>query len=82
MRMQSDSGGLLFARVMRERRYMTMLDPFQERYGVYIGGLMYIPALSGELLWSAAVLNALGKSVNSDIFDYSISDLQSEKVIN
>lgn len=45
---------------MRERRYLTMIDPFQERYGVYIGGLMYLPALSGELLWSAAVLNALG----------------------
>jgi high affinity choline transporter 7 len=54
------SGGLLFARTMRERRYLTMLDPFQERYGVYIGGLMYLPALCGELRWSAAVLNALG----------------------
>ena len=53
-------GGLLFAKKMRERRYLTMIDPFQEKYGVRIGGLMYIPALFGELLWSAAVLNALG----------------------
>uniref|UniRef100_A0A914WQ39 High affinity choline transporter 1 n=1 Tax=Plectus sambesii TaxID=2011161 RepID=A0A914WQ39_9BILA len=56
-------GGLLFAKTMRERRYLTMIDPFQERYGVYIGGLMYLPALFGELLWSAAVLNALGATV-------------------
>lgn len=41
-----------------------MLDPFQERYGIRIGGLMYIPAFLGELIWSAATLNSLGATIS------------------
>ena len=49
---------------MRQRGYVTMLDPFQERYGSRIGGVMYIPAFLGELLWSAATLNSLGATIS------------------
>jgi high affinity choline transporter 7 len=38
-----------------------MLDPFQIKYGQRVGGLMFIPALLGEVFWSAAILSALGK---------------------
>lgn len=38
-----------------------MLDPFQVTYGNRMGGLLFIPALFGEILWSAAILAALGK---------------------
>ena len=41
-----------------------MLDPFQDRYGIRIGGLMYIPAFLGELIWSAATLNSLGATIS------------------
>ncbi len=41
-----------------------MLDPFQDRYGSRIGGLMYIPAFLGELIWSAATLNSLGATIS------------------
>ncbi|KAK3755104.1 hypothetical protein QZH41_017926 [Actinostola sp. cb2023] len=57
-------GGLFFAKIMRRRRYVTMIDPFQEKYGVRVGGLMYIPALMGEIFWSAAILSALGATVS------------------
>ncbi|XP_065656624.1 high-affinity choline transporter 1 [Hydra vulgaris] len=57
-------GGFLFAKIMRQRGYVTMLDPFQERYGSRIGGLMYFPAFLGELLWSAATLNSLGATIS------------------
>lgn len=40
---------------------MTMLDPFQLKYGQRMGGLLYIPALLGEVFWTAAILAALGK---------------------
>lgn len=40
---------------------MTMLDPFQLKYGQRMGGLLFIPALLGEVFWSAAILAALGK---------------------
>lgn len=41
-----------------------MLDPFQEKYGLRMGGLLYIPALLGEIFWSAAILAALGATVS------------------
>ena len=37
-----------------------MLDPFSQKYGERMGGLLYIPALFGEVFWSAAILAALG----------------------
>lgn len=46
---------------MRSRGYVTMLDPFQQLYGKRMGGLLFIPALMGEIFWSAAILSALGK---------------------
>lgn len=55
------TGGILFAKVMREQGYVTMLDPFQIKYGSRMGGLLFLPALMGELFWSAAILSALGK---------------------
>ncbi|XP_022780106.1 high-affinity choline transporter 1-like [Stylophora pistillata] len=57
-------GGLLFAKIMRQREYITMIDPFQERYGPRMGGLLYIPALLGEVFWSGAILSALGATVS------------------
>ncbi len=53
-------GGLFFARIMRRRRYHTLLDPLQERYGKRMTALLFLPALSGELFWTAAILTALG----------------------
>ena len=58
------SGGLVFAKIMRQREYFTMLDPFQEKYGPRMGGLLFIPALLGEIFWSAAILAALGATVS------------------
>ncbi|CAI5449739.1 unnamed protein product [Caenorhabditis angaria] len=57
-------GGLLFAKKMREEGYITMLDPFQHKYGQRIGGLMYLPALLGETFWTAAILSALGATLS------------------
>ncbi|KAI4805120.1 hypothetical protein KUCAC02_009750 [Chaenocephalus aceratus] len=41
-------GGLFFAKPMRSRGYVTMLDPFQQIYGKRMGGLLFIPALMGK----------------------------------
>ncbi|CAI4222069.1 unnamed protein product [Auanema sp. JU1783] len=57
-------GGLLFAKKMREEGYITMLDPFQIKYGQRVGGLMFVPALFGEVFWSAAILSALGATLS------------------
>lgn len=55
------SGGMFFAKPMRSKGYVTMLDPFQQIYGKRMGGLIFIPALMGEMFWAAAIFSALGK---------------------
>ncbi|XP_076158731.1 high affinity choline transporter 1 [Alosa pseudoharengus] len=65
-------GGLFFAKPMRSRGYVTMLDPFQQIYGKRMGGLLFIPALMGEIFWSAAILSALGATL-SVIMDMNIN---------
>ncbi|XP_044222009.1 high-affinity choline transporter 1-like [Thunnus albacares] len=57
---------------MRSRGYVTMLDPFQQLYGKRMGGLLFIPALMGEIFWSAAILSALGATL-SVIVDININ---------
>jgi len=56
-------GGLFFAKRMREREYTTMVDPLQQTYGKVPGALLVLPAVMGELFWSAAVLSALGSTL-------------------
>ncbi|MEM8907732.1 MAG: sodium:solute symporter family protein, partial [Bacteroidota bacterium] len=53
-------GGLFFARKMRRYQFKTMLDPLHQRFGKRLTALLFLPALSGELFWSAAILTALG----------------------
>jgi high affinity choline transporter 7 len=53
-------GGLIFARPMRRLKYTTMLDPLEDRFGRHMAGLLYIPALTGEVFWTASILTALG----------------------
>ena len=53
-------GGLFFARTMRRLNFTTMLDPFERRYGSRVAALLFLPALVGEIFWTAAILTALG----------------------
>ncbi|XP_078494547.1 high-affinity choline transporter 1-like isoform X2 [Ciona intestinalis] len=64
-------GGLFFAKKMRTQGYVTMLDPLQRKLGRRMGGLLYLPALLGEIFWSAAILAALGGTL-SVIIDLDI----------
>ncbi|XP_005094203.1 high-affinity choline transporter 1 [Aplysia californica] len=57
-------GGLFFANRMRSEGYVTMLDPFQHKYGERMGGLLFVPALLGEVFWTGAVLAALGATLS------------------
>lgn len=52
-------GGLLFAAPMRRRGYKTMLDPLQQRFGKKVSSILFLPAVTGELFWSGAILVAL-----------------------
>lgn len=54
------TGGLFFANPMRKQGYITMLDPLQDSFGERMGGLLFLPALCGEVFWAAGILAALG----------------------
>lgn len=53
-------GGVFFARKMRRYEFRTMLDPLSQRFGDRATGLFFLPAVLGELFWTAAILTALG----------------------
>lgn len=66
---------------MRSAGYHTMLDPFQEKYGAKIGGILYLPALCGEILWSSAILASLGSTLSVILgLDNTIAVLTSASV--
>ena len=55
-------GAPMFAGRMRKSEYVTMLDPFQNRYNGLVVVLLYLASLAGDLFWSASILAALGIS--------------------
>lgn len=68
-------GGLFYASKMRRYEFQTMLDPLQIRYGRNMGALLYLPALMGEIFWTAAILTALGTTFGTVLgldFTYAI----------
>ncbi|XP_038674643.1 high affinity choline transporter 1-like isoform X2 [Scyliorhinus canicula] len=56
-------GGLFFAKPMRNNQYVTMMDPFQIKFGNLMTSLLIIPAVLGDIFWSAAILAALGATM-------------------
>ncbi|XP_077528506.1 high-affinity choline transporter 1-like [Haemaphysalis longicornis] len=58
-------GGAFFADKMRVSKSVTMLDPLQTAYGRLMGVLLCVPAVCGEVFWTAAVMAALGDTANA-----------------
>lgn len=56
-------GGLVFARRLRRSGALTVLDPFASRYGPRTAAVFALPAVLGELFWAAAILAALGATL-------------------
>jgi len=57
-------GGVFFAKPMRENKYLTMMDPFQQKYGNVLSTLLIFPALVADVLWVTRTLVSLGKLLN------------------
>ncbi|KAL3886225.1 hypothetical protein ACJMK2_026232 [Sinanodonta woodiana] len=57
-------GGAIFAKRMRDQKYLTMLDPFQEQYNSLVVFLVYLATLCGDVFWTASILSALGTSLS------------------
>ena len=55
-------GGLFFARRMRQLEFTTLIDPFESRFGKHWAVVLFIPAMLGEVFWSAELLAAIGST--------------------
>jgi high affinity choline transporter 7 len=55
-------GGVLFASIMRRFEFTTLIDPFEARFGRRWAAVLFLPALAGELFWSAELLVAVGST--------------------
>jgi high affinity choline transporter 7 len=74
-------GGLFFAGPMRKQGFRTLLDLFADRYGPRVTAGLFVPALLGEIFWSAAILVALGTTLGTILdIDFTTSILLSAAV--
>ncbi|XP_030251552.1 high-affinity choline transporter 1-like [Sparus aurata] len=58
------AGGLFFAKRMRDRKYVTMMDPFQIKYGNLISGVLSVALLIADILWVTGTLIGLGATMS------------------
>ncbi|XP_035525720.1 high-affinity choline transporter 1-like isoform X2 [Morone saxatilis] len=64
------TGGLFFAKTMRDQKYVTMMDPFQIKYGNVISGVLSVALLISDIIWVTGTLIGLGATM-SVILDLS-----------
>lgn len=57
-------GGLFFAHRMRRFEFTTLIDPFEARFGSGWAVALFLPALLGEIFWSAELLAAIGSTLS------------------
>src|SRR5881296_1781876 len=55
-------GGVFFAAIMRRFEFTTLIDPLEARFGKRWAAVLFLPALAGELFWSAELLVAIGST--------------------
>ncbi|XP_028307225.1 high affinity choline transporter 1-like isoform X2 [Gouania willdenowi] len=58
------TGGVALVKPIRSKKYVTLMDPFQEKYGNTVGAVLFIPVIIGDILWIACILSALGGTVS------------------
>ncbi|KAI3351686.1 hypothetical protein L3Q82_020519 [Scortum barcoo] len=58
-------GGLFFAKTMRDRKYVTMMDPFQIKYGNIISGVLSVALLISDIIWVTGTLIGLGATMSA-----------------
>ncbi|XP_071371271.1 high-affinity choline transporter 1-like [Centroberyx affinis] len=57
-------GGLFFAKPMRDRKYVTMMDPFQIKYGKVVSAVLSVALLISEIIWVTGTLIGLGATMS------------------
>ncbi|XP_019725241.1 high affinity choline transporter 1-like isoform X1 [Hippocampus comes] len=57
-------GGVFLAKPMRDRKYVTMMDPFHDKYGKVISGVFSVALMLTDLVWVPSTLMGLGASMS------------------
>ncbi|XP_068446827.1 high affinity choline transporter 1-like [Clinocottus analis] len=57
-------GGLFFAKPMRENQYISMMDPFQRKYGNKLTAVLSIIPVITEVVWIPTGLISLGATMS------------------
>ncbi|XP_031694647.1 high-affinity choline transporter 1-like [Anarhichas minor] len=57
-------GGLFFAEPMRNNKYVTMMDPFQIKYGKVPTAALCLASLISEIMWVTGTLIGLGVTMS------------------
>ncbi|KAF7661008.1 hypothetical protein LDENG_00270280 [Lucifuga dentata] len=57
-------GGLFFAKKMRDKKYVTMMDPFQIKYGKGLSGVLSLAPLISDIIWVTGTLIGLGATMS------------------
>nr|XP_057907346.1 high-affinity choline transporter 1-like [Doryrhamphus excisus] len=68
----SRTGGIMFAGQLRERQYVTMMDPFQHKYGKVLTGALCVMSLFLDVVWIPTTLIGLGVTM-SVVLDLSFN---------
>uniref|UniRef100_A0A3Q2XKA3 High-affinity choline transporter 1-like n=1 Tax=Hippocampus comes TaxID=109280 RepID=A0A3Q2XKA3_HIPCM len=60
-------GGVFLAKPMRDRKYVTMMDPFHDKYGKVISGVFSVALMLTDLVWVPSTLMGASMSVILDL---------------
>ncbi|XP_034537166.1 high-affinity choline transporter 1-like [Notolabrus celidotus] len=75
-------GGLVFAKPMRDNKYVTMLDPFLVKYGKALLVIQSLTSLLIDVVWLAGTLISLGATMNVILdLSYTVSIWTSAAVV-
>ena len=61
---------------MRRLGFTTLIDPLEARFGARWAAVLFLPALAGELFWSAELLVAIGSTFGV-LLDMPLDDARS-----
>lgn len=64
-------GGVFLAKPMRDRKYVTMMDPFRDKYGKLISGVFSVLLMMTDLVWVPSTLMGLGKYECCEVHFYN-----------
>uniref|UniRef100_H3DMA6 High-affinity choline transporter 1-like n=2 Tax=Tetraodon nigroviridis TaxID=99883 RepID=H3DMA6_TETNG len=57
-------GAVFFVKPIRAKRYVTLMDPFQQKYGNTVAAALFIPCILADILWAACILGILGGTLS------------------